>query len=964
MVLDRFFKPKWQHKKAQTRLQAVAQLDPKDKEQLNILRTLATGDTEPTVQQSAVQRINQIQPLEEMLKNHPDQQLEHWLTHQIAQLLAHKQPKELNEAEQIQYIQKCDHQEVIQYLALNAEISALQLAAIQKLDSESHLSQVAISASSSTLRFAAAERIHSKQALAEVANLIKNKDKKVTRLVKDKLSHIEQTDHHTKQQLLALEESIESIEKLAKATHSIQFEGRLKGIALKWKQFPESSTLNYLPRYQSALDRCQSIIDEHQQEQAAQQHHKASLESAAQEQINACEELEGCLDGLGIQVQKNELDEPALNAVISSQHTRWEVACQSTTPESSVLQRYQQSSALINQVLAANQRLKEKESTIEPLLKKDAKDFSKLRNAQRTVSATIKYIAWPNGFQSHPTLEQLSKLSVRLQDQEKDKQQLIEQRINTLNQTIKKIEDSINQGQVKAARKLAKDVRKELADLPHGKTKSLTRAFHTLQSKMDEYSDWQGFATTPKKDQLIEKMEQLIESEIDVEDRADQIHALQVQWKQLGASDPKRSKSQWDRFKTAADQAYEPCKAYFQDKSAQRGDNLAKRVALCEQLENYIESMNWESADWKKVEEIHQVARKEWQQYSPVDRAAGKDAQQRFNQALKAIQERINSEKDNNAEQKNQLITQAKALLEEQDLYQAIEGIKSLQSDWKKIGVTQHQQGRQQWKEFREHCDAIFARRDKQRSDKVADQESQTLQADQICQAFEQLIQQDDYNQIINTPRAPNQFQTQLDALTNIPNNKRKSIEQRLAQLNQDFAQALLSATQQQLLGQLSTAREGADICRQIEQLSGTDSTQLETLTAKWPEQFCDLDKSWQKAINARLKQATDKVNHADTTSNTTSNNALLEDIENLCIGMEILSNIESPSSAQSKRMAYQVNRLASGLGQSNQAQTDQEQMIDMELKWLQQPWVDAPEYAGLVQRYERAIQAFYSKDI
>ncbi|MBV1885062.1 MAG: hypothetical protein KUG66_02285, partial [Gammaproteobacteria bacterium] len=156
MVLDRFFKPKWQHKKAQVRLQAVAQLDPKNKEHLNVLRTLAIGDNEPTVQKTAVQRINQIHPLEEMLKNHPDKQLENWLTQQIGHLLAHKHARELDEAEQVRYIQKCDHQQIIQYIALNAELSTLQLAAIERLENESDLTHVAINAGAANLRFAAA----------------------------------------------------------------------------------------------------------------------------------------------------------------------------------------------------------------------------------------------------------------------------------------------------------------------------------------------------------------------------------------------------------------------------------------------------------------------------------------------------------------------------------------------------------------------------------------------------------------------------------------------------------------------------------------------------------------------------------------------------------------------------------------------------------------------------------------
>jgi len=993
MVLDRFFKPKWQHKKAQVRLQAVAQLDPKNKEHLNVLRTLAIGDNEPSVQKTAVQRINQIHPLEEMLKTHPDKQLENWLTHQIAHLLAHKHAKELDETEQVQYIQKCSHQQIIQYVALNAELSTLQLAAIKRLEDESDLSQVVINASASNLRFAAAERIHSKQALSEIVKLIRNKDKKVTRLIRDKLSELEQAQNHENELQQALKDNVEAIEKLAQNTDSIQFESRLKNIEQKWKHFSETTTAPYLSRYQSAHQQCQAIAERHQQQKVAQQNQAVALENATEELTSTCDILENCLEGLEVQIKQNEFDEPALNAVITSQGTRWEEACQHARPSPEVKQRYQNSNALLNQLLAANQRLKERDQDLQALLQTDPQNDPKPRNTQRSIEKLQQYISWPHSFQSHPALENLAEMSQHLHTLEKTQRQKIEQRIKKLDSNLEQIKSAIHQGSLKTARKLSKEVRKELSDLPHQKTKTISREFQALQSTMDELTDWQGFATTPKKEQLIEKMQQLVNAELDLEDKADQIRNLQGEWKQLGASDPKVSKSQWDRFKTAADSAYEPCKAYFQDKNAQRGANLSKRIALCEQLEVYIEGSDWNQVDWKKVEEIHQVARKEWQLYSPVDRSAGKDTQQRFNLLLKEIQNRINEEKNQNAEQKDKLIAEAKLLLEEADLNKAIEAIKSLQGDWKKIGVTQHQKGRQQWKEFREHCDAIFARRDQQRHDKIADQQSQAQQADEICQTLETLIQKD-YGEIIAGQKSLNQFRAQLDSLTNIPGNQRKGIDKRFNRLNEEFALALTTAKQQQLLASLNTARQAAELCQQIERLlepqndassQGQKSeaisetaleavletaleTKLATIVAGWPQEFENIDRQWQSAINARFEHAKESAANliADGTNRPSKSqqelDTAMDQLENLCIGMEILSNVESPVEAQSKRMAYQVNRLASGLGQSKQHQTDQQQMIDLELNWLQQPWINTVGHPDLQQRYERALQAFYSE--
>ena len=61
-------------------------------------------------------------------------------------------------------------------------------------------------------------------------------------------------------------------------------------------------------------------------------------------------------------------------------------------------------------------------------------------------------------------------------------------------------------------------------------------------------------------EELCVAMERLVETHIDPADKADKIKAMQQEWKRLGGTG---DQALWNRFKTAADKAFEPCALFF-----------------------------------------------------------------------------------------------------------------------------------------------------------------------------------------------------------------------------------------------------------------------------------------------------------------------------------------------------------------------------------------------------------------
>src|SRR5690606_17807561 len=139
---------------------------------------------------------------------------------------------------------------------------------------------------------------------------------------------------------------------------------------------------------------------------------------------------------------------------------------------------------------------------------------------------------------------------------------------------------------------------------------------------------------------------------------------------------------------------------------------------------NYIENMDWASANWKDVEQTLKLARNEWQTYWPVPRKAGNDVAKEFEALMDQLHGKIKAEYDVNKQKKHTLVQEAKALTTQENLAEAAEKVKALQQDWKSIGRTWHREDQALWSQFREACDLIFNKRQSQ-YDQLR-QESQT----------------------------------------------------------------------------------------------------------------------------------------------------------------------------------------------------------------------------------------------
>jgi exonuclease SbcC len=226
-------------------------------------------------------------------------------------------------------------------------------------------------------------------------------------------------------------------------------------------------------------------------------------------------------------------------------------------------------------------------------------------------------------------------------------------------------------------------------------------------------------------------MQALVGSGDDADTLAARIKALQKEWQQLGPLSPRRDQELWQQFRAAADEAWAPCKEAFEARAEARKQLYRQRMELVAQLKDYESKIAWPDLespdpespvpDWKMVRKTLNTARKAFAALGPLDRKQERKSHKALDKVCNRIYAHLEQEYTRNIERKKALIEEAKTLVEAEDLRQAIDRAKTIQRQWKEVGLTPQRVDRPLWKEFRKTCDAIFARLGEERQQRNAE---------------------------------------------------------------------------------------------------------------------------------------------------------------------------------------------------------------------------------------------------
>ena len=195
---------------------------------------------------------------------------------------------------------------------------------------------------------------------------------------------------------------------------------------------------------------------------------------------------------------------------------------------------------------------------------------------------------------------------------------------------------------------------------------------------------------------------------------------LHEQWKEFGPVAKEYRDQIWDRFKAATAVINKKYQAFFEGIKEQQAENLVKKTALCEKVEEIAEREVTNSNEWNAFSKEIEDIQKEWKGIGFASKKENQKIYDRFRAACDKFYGRkrdfYTEYKDNinsNLDKKIALCEAAEALKSSTEWKKATDQFINLQKQWKEIGAVPRKKSEQLWKRFRAACDEFFAERDK-----------------------------------------------------------------------------------------------------------------------------------------------------------------------------------------------------------------------------------------------------------
>jgi hypothetical protein len=292
-------------------------------------------------------------------------------------------------------------------------------------------------------------------------------------------------------------------------------------------------------------------------------------------------------------------------------------------------------------------------------------------------------------------------------------------------QTKKKLNDLkrlLLNGKFKVCFGLFKGVNQVITLLSFNQQQQLQRDFDSVSEKMAEISDWEHYIATPRKQQLLSDITTLVSTPLNnPNEQADKVKEYRKIWNSLGHADESVDQELNKQFNLACEQAFAPCRLFYAEQEKLREEYLATRNEIIAQAKVLADSVtepktDGAAFDFKTLDGQLNKLQQRWQQAGEIDRQRYQKLYRQFKNTLQPIRHAIKEFHDANCVSKQALINEAEQQLVHDDISQAIDTVKQLQQQWRKIGFAGTRQESTLWQKFRLVNDQVFAKRDELKS--------------------------------------------------------------------------------------------------------------------------------------------------------------------------------------------------------------------------------------------------------
>lgn len=309
-------------------------------------------------------------------------------------------------------------------------------------------------------------------------------------------------------------------------------------------------------------------------------------------------------------------------------------------------------------------------------------------------------------------------------EQEKEKQENLKKKLDI----IEKIKAMVTSPE--EANKSYQDFKKlqqewkELKLVPAEKANELWRNYQLyveqyydllkLNSEAREYDFKKNLEIKTKICEAAEKLG----TEEDVISAFHQLQKLHQEFRETGPVAKELREEVWARFKAASTIINKRHQQHFESLRAKEEDNLTKKTALCEKIEEIAKEEIKTAGEWEKKTKDIIAIQAEWKTIGFAPQKMNVKIFERFRAACDDFFSKkaeffknMKQQFAENADKKRALIEQAKALQDSTEWKSTSDKLIALQKEWKTIGMVPKKLGDKLWNEFLTACNHFFEAR-------------------------------------------------------------------------------------------------------------------------------------------------------------------------------------------------------------------------------------------------------------
>ncbi|MCX6247296.1 MAG: DUF349 domain-containing protein [Bacteroidetes bacterium] len=321
----------------------------------------------------------------------------------------------------------------------------------------------------------------------------------------------------------------------------------------------------------------------------------------------------------------------------------------------------------------------------------------------------------------------------------------------------KKKEENLQQYETIAAEEGHKEVAPAVEDPLDTRFNEFFNIYKANKARFNEEQEKIKLLNLKKKNQILEELRVLVNSEETLKRTYDEFKNLQDRWKEIGMVPRTEINNLWQNYHFLVEKFFDKVKLNKELKDLDLKKNLEAKIALCEKTEELLLETSVLKT-FKKLQKYHE----EWKDIGPVPLDKKEEIWERFKNTTDKINElrrehysKVEDEQVKNLETKTALCEQGEDVLTlknetVKDWQTNTNKVNELLKIWKSIGPVPQKTNTEIWNRFKSSLDSFFASK-KDFFDKLKDQQVHNYNLKvELCMQAESLKNSTDWKKTSN----------------------------------------------------------------------------------------------------------------------------------------------------------------------------------------------------------------------